>query len=140
MNTIHTQHDLDARESAEAARDLLATLEQAWNAGDGHAYAAPFTDDALFVNIYGTVIRGREAIAGGHQHIFDTIYAGSRNRIELVEARPLADGVVRLLVHAELHVPAGPLAGDMTANATAILEHSDAGWRISAFHNTRETM
>ena len=137
MNTIHT---LDARESEQAARTVVATLEQAWNDGDGRAYAVPFTDDAVFVNIHGTVIRGREAIAGGHQHIFSTIYAGSHNRIELVEARPLAEGLVRILVHAELHVPAGPLAGDMTANATAILEKTDAGWQVSAFHNTRESM
>lgn len=136
MNATHTW---DTRETDRLAHDVVAALESAWNAGDGRAYAEPFAVDATFVNVHGTVIHGRDAIAAGHDHIFSTIYAGSRNTIELLDAQHLTDDVVRLLLHAELHVPAGPVAGDLSAHATAVLVRTEGGWRVAAFHNTLET-
>ncbi len=136
MNTIHT---LDARESDRIALALIAELQRAWNAGDGAAYAVPFTDDAVFVNILGTVGRGPAEIAAGHDHIFATIYAGSRIQVDLVGTRVLTDDVIHVLVHADLHIPAGPLAGDMSAVGSHVLVRTDAGWKITVFHNTTES-
>jgi uncharacterized protein (TIGR02246 family) len=39
----------------------------AWAAGDGEAFAAPFSDGAVFVAFDGSVLRGREQIAAVHQ-------------------------------------------------------------------------
>ncbi len=65
--------------------DLVAELEEAWNAADGARFARPFADDADFVNIRGEHLRTREVIAKGHQAIFDTIYAGSVVRYQVTQ-------------------------------------------------------
>jgi uncharacterized protein (TIGR02246 family) len=48
---------------ADDAAALAARLQDAWNTGDGAGFAAPFSDDADFVNVYGMHARGRAAIA-----------------------------------------------------------------------------
>jgi uncharacterized protein (TIGR02246 family) len=123
----------DARQIGE---DVLRRLEKAWNAADGAAFGAPFTDDADFVAIRGDHHRTRAAIAAGHQQIFDTIYRGSTLRYTLTQARPLAEDVI--LVHASqsMDAPPGPLAGAQGATATLVLVRTADGWKIAAFHNT----
>lgn len=37
------------------AQSLFADLEKAWNAGDGLAFAAPFSDETDFVDIRGDI-------------------------------------------------------------------------------------
>ena len=125
--------DTDVRQAGE---DVLRRLEEAWNAADGAAFAAPFTEDADFVAIRGDHHRTRDAIAAGHQAIFDTIYRGSRLQYSLTHARRLTDDVI--LVHASqtMDAPSGPLAGAHSATATLVLVRATDGWRIAAFHNT----
>jgi uncharacterized protein (TIGR02246 family) len=120
----------------QIGEDVLRRLEEAWNAADGAAFAAPFTEDADFVAIRGDHHRTREAITAGHQHIFDTIYRGSTLRYSLTHARRLADDVI--LVHASqsMDAPAGPLAGASAATATLVLVRTPDGWKVAAFHNT----
>jgi uncharacterized protein (TIGR02246 family) len=50
----------------------------AWNAGDGAAFASPFTDDADFVAFEGTHLKGRQEISLFHQRIFNTVVKESR--------------------------------------------------------------
>ena len=119
-----------------ASSETLATLEKAWNAGDGAAFGAPFTEDAVFVDIRGSRHRSRRAIEAGHQGIFDSIYRGStvRYQVESVD-RPATDVAV---VHAAatLEAPTGPLAGVNRSNLTLVLVRGNDGWAVSTFHNT----
>lgn len=125
---------------AEVATSVLSRLETAWNAGDGQAYGAAYTTDASFVTIRGDHLTGAEAIGRGHHGIFTTIYAGSVNRMRLVQATELADGVVLAISRATLQCPIGPLAGVHSAMSTNVLTRSaDGGWLITATHNTLET-
>ena len=62
-----------AEDAESIAAALLRQLEDAWNAGDGAAFGAPFAEDADFVDIRGDHHRGRAAIAQGHRAIFDTV-------------------------------------------------------------------
>ena len=120
------------------ARAVLERLETAWNAGDGDAFGAAYTPDASFVTIRGDHIVGREAIGAGHAGIFGSIYAGSVNRMELVRATELADGVVLAVSANTLDVPAGPLAGRHQAMSTSIVVRSadGEGWAVASTHNT----
>ena len=77
----------------QIARDVLARLEAAWNAGDGSAFGAPYREDASFVAIRGELSHGEE-IAAGHAQILASIYQGSTNRMELLEAQRLSDDVI----------------------------------------------
>ena len=114
------------------ARAVLEDLETAWNAADGDAFGAVYTPDASFVNIRGEHIVGREGIAAGH--------AGSVNRMELVRATELADGVVLAVSANTLDVPAGPLAGRHQAMSTSIIVRpADGSWSVVSTHNTLVT-
>ena len=121
----------------EAVRSVAAQLEEAWNAGNGAAFGAVFAEDADFVTIRGELHQGREAIARGHQSIFDSIYAGRPVEYAVVNARPARDGVTVAHLRGTLEVPTGPLAGDHTAIATIVLLDREEGPEVAAFHNTK---
>jgi len=123
-------------EHAEAER-LVGRLESAWNAMDGAAFAAPFAEDADFVNILGEHFRGRDRIAAGHTGIFGSIYAGSNVHMKLEQVRLLRPDVALAHVHSNLDVPQGRLAGRHVARYSMVLTRGTSGWEIAAFHNTR---
>ena len=116
--------------------DLIAELENAWNAGDGSAFAQPFAQDADFVNIRGEHFRTRDAIAKGHQGIFNSIYKGSVVRYQVTGVRAIATGILLAHVKTTLKVPTGPLAGEHRSLFTVVLAQGEDAWRIAAFHNT----
>ena len=121
----------------DIARAVLRRLEDAWNRGDGQAFGAVYAEDAYFVTIRGEHLRGRGQIAGGHGGIFATIYAGSTNRMELIDARRIAENVVVSTSTGTLDAPHGPLQGIHTAMSTSVLVLQDDGeWLIAATHNT----
>src|SRR5688572_881572 len=117
------------------AETVVTRLEDAWNAADGAAFGAPFAPDADFVTIRGDLHSG-EAIAAGHQQIFDTIYAGSTIRYTVLQARELDDRVILAHVRGTLDAPTGPLAGQANALASVVLVGDGDDHRIAAFHNT----
>jgi uncharacterized protein (TIGR02246 family) len=125
----------------EIARCILDRLGEAWNAGDGTAFAAPFAADADFVAIRGDHHHGRDAIGRGHQALFDTIYSGSTVAYALRHARALADDVILVQARGVLAAPTGPLAGEHTSTITLVLVRSaqEADWQITLFHNTLVT-
>lgn len=123
---------------SDVAGDVLARLETAWNAGDGTAFGAVYAQEASFVTIRGEHFVGRQAITDGHAGIFASIYAGSVNRMRLVRADAVADGVVRAVSVSTLDCPSGPLAGVHRATSTSVLarDDRDGAWRVVATHNT----
>jgi uncharacterized protein (TIGR02246 family) len=76
-----------------AIRALHRRVLQAWDAGDGEAFAAPFSDDALFIGFDGSVMHGREQIASSHQEVFDRWMKGTRLVEERTEVRFVAPDV-----------------------------------------------
>lgn len=125
-----------ATDLARIAEALARRLQDAWNAADGAAYAAVFAEDADFVNIRGEWIHGRAEIAAGHQMIFDTIYKGSHNEVEVAAVRPLRDGVLLAHLRATMTAPGGPLKGTNHALMTVVLTQVQGEWLATAFHNT----
>lgn len=124
------------------ALEVLERLEAAWNDADGTAFGANYTPDASFVNIRGEHIVGSEAIGAGHAGIFSTIYAGSVNRMELVRASEISEGVVLAVSVNTLNCPAGPLAGRHQAMSTSVIARPVDGegpWHIVSSHNTLVT-
>ena len=121
------------------ALEVLERLESAWNSADGEAFGRAYAPDASFVNIRGEHIVGSAAIGAGHTGIFTTIYAGSVNRMELVRATQLSDGVVLAVSLNTLDCPTGPLAGRHQAMSTSVITGAldgEASWRIVSSHNT----
>lgn len=112
--------------------EIITELERAWNAGDGEAWAANFTEDADFVDVVGRIQRGRATIARESQNIFDTIYRGSELEIRQVSSRPLGGGLELVHTATVLSVPAGPRAGVTRAVQSKLIRDG----KIVAFHNT----
>ena len=119
--------------------NIVNELESAWNAADGVAFARPFAEDADFVNIRGEHHRTREAIAKGHQGIFNSVYKGSVVRLQVAAVRTLAPTVLLAHVNSTLKVPVGPLAGEHSALFSLVLVRDQDNWPIAAFHNTLVT-
>ncbi|MEP6650546.1 MAG: SgcJ/EcaC family oxidoreductase [Lapillicoccus sp.] len=119
----------------QIAREVLAWLEDAWNAGDGSAFGEPYRQDASFVTIRGELNHGKE-IGAGHAQILATIYRGSTNHMELLEAKQVSDDVIVATSRNTLEAPQGALAGPHAAMSTSVLVRSGDEWRIAASQNT----
>ena len=118
------------------ADETLARLERAWNVGDGTAFGEAFGIDADFVDIRGGHHHGADVVAAGHQHLFDTLYAGSAMRYWLETARIVApERLHARLAGATLEIPAGPAAGVSQARLTAVLTSDGETWSLAALHN-----
>ncbi len=118
------------------ANELIGRLEQAWNEADGRAFGQPFAAEADFVDIRGEYHRGQEAIAAGHQAIFDSIYKGSSTNYKLIQARELSDDVILAHATGVLKAPSGPLVGEHSAVQSLVLVRGGDEWKIAGFHNT----
>jgi uncharacterized protein (TIGR02246 family) len=137
MSVIEEAPNLKATTDVVAvAEAIMERLERAWNSANGVAFGEPFSTDADFVAIRGDLHTGRSAIAEGHQQIFDTIYAGSTARYEVLQARELDDRVILANVRCTVNAPSGPLAGEHASTATIVLLKRDERHEIAAFHNT----
>ena len=125
-----------AEGAQSVAAGLIGRLEEGWNGADGRAFGEPFAPDADFVDIRGEHHRGREAIAAGHQAIFDSIYEGSSVGYELTGAREVSSDVILAHATAVLRAPSGPLAGEHGSVLSLVLVGGGDGWKIAGFHNT----
>src|SRR6516164_10487020 len=80
-------YDVD-RAAIEA---VLTRQSAAWVAGNAAAFAADAQEGVLFTNVVGMFSIGRAPFVAQHEHIFSTIYKGSRMEQEIVAitlARP----------------------------------------------------
>ena len=118
------------------AAAIVRQLEDAWNAGDGHAYGAPFAEDADYITVLGHLIHSRRAIASAHQGIFKSLYKDSTVRQTVTQARALTGDVIVAHVDIVLSVPAGHIAGDHNAIQTLVIANRDGAWRVAHFQNT----
>src|SRR5882724_2783533 len=90
MKSQPNQTDVLNAADENAIRGIHQQMIDAWNAGDGEAFAAPFTDEADFVAWEGTHLKGRQEIALFTQRIFDTVMKGSRLEGEVKFVRLLS--------------------------------------------------
>jgi uncharacterized protein (TIGR02246 family) len=121
-----------------AIRALQRRMLESWGAGDGAAFAAPFSDDALFIGFDGSVMRGRQQIASTHQEVFDRWMKGTRLVEERTEVSFVNSDVA--IVHA--------LGGTVTRGKSKPTPERDSiqtlvavrdanGWSFVSFQNTR---
>jgi uncharacterized protein (TIGR02246 family) len=133
---------MDTRSGTTTDEKALSALFQSmidgWNQGDGQAYAAPFTEDADYVIVDGTHIKGRETIASGHQYIFDTVFRGSKMEGHVTDIRFLSANVALLHSFCVLQMP-NQVGGitEQPATQTIVAHQQSNGWRFTAFQNTR---
>lgn len=117
-------------------RQIVQQVQDAWNAHDGKAFAAPFATDADYVVVNGMKIKGREDIEKGHTQIFTTIYKDSHNVGTVKSVRFLRPDVAVVHVEWNLEWSMGGEKRKNTAMNTMILTKDGGKWSIAAFHNT----
>jgi uncharacterized protein (TIGR02246 family) len=133
MSAVHIER---AAEPRAVAATLFTSMAAAWGRADGAAFGTLFSTDADFVDIRGSHHRGADAIAQGHQAIFDTIYAGSTVSYQVDRAGVVAPGCVVAVISSTLDAPTGPLQGINHARITAVITDGPGGWEITALQNT----
>jgi len=139
MSVLEARSPHAPSDVAAIAQTIMQRLEVAWNRADGAAFGEPFSAGADFVAIRGDLHTGRDAIAAGHQQLFETIYAGSTVRYQVLQARELDDRVILAHARCSISAPGGPLAGEHASTITVLLARHHDQYEISAFHNTLVT-
>ena len=119
-----------------AVRENVRQLESGWNAKSGASFAKPFAEDADYVVINGMQIKGRGAIAEGHQHIFDTVYKESVLSLSVKQVRMLRADVAVVHVSGRLKTTRGADAQEGDAVITLVMTKEGGAWEIVAFQNT----
>ena len=124
-------------EDEAAIRENVKQMEAGWNAKSGAAFARPFADDADYVIINGTHIRGRDAIDKGHQQVFDTSFKNTTMSLTVKQVRFLRPDVA--LVHVSSHRDAPESERELVGDSVMVMVMTKEGgrWRIASFQNTR---
>lgn len=112
------------------AGSIAGNLTDAWNEGSGEQFAATFTDDAVFINVYGEILRTKISIAKGHQFLFDYAFKDVENKYELIDAVQIDDHTI--LSHNKGSMP--QKKGGLTM--TLVIVKQSGRWLIRALHNT----
>ena len=124
--------------AAATAEALAAAFSGALNDGDADALGALFTKDALFVNIAGTRMPGRDGIIDGHRWALAGPLKGSTVTVKDLAVIPVRDDLV--ILHATSVRAPRPDAppGGLPAGRTVLvftLVRAEGGWLAAAATN-----
>lgn len=117
-----------------AIRENVKQMMQGWNTKSGALFATPFAEDADYVVINGSYIKGRAAIEQGHQRIFDTVYKDTTLTLEVKQIRFLRSDIA--VVHVSGHREGPGKESTQAAMITMMMTKEKQGWKIAAFQNT----
>lgn len=122
----------------EALTALFDRLLTAWGDGDAEAYGATFTDDVDYVPFDGSRSRGRAAVVASHDDLFRGVLRGSRLVGEVESIRHPTPDVAVLHALASVLMPwRRRLPRRRLSRQTLVAVRTPAGWRFTAFHNSR---
>src|SRR5271165_5596205 len=123
-----TQPDQDTVETC------LDRIRLAWNAGDAHAYAREFTEDATYVIFLGEPLLGRQEIEKNHVDVLTKWQKGTRMAIKAIKIRPLGVDAAAVLTVGGLG-KSDSIAYDKLQTFTFV--RREGRWMCAAFQNTR---
>jgi uncharacterized protein (TIGR02246 family) len=111
----------------------LDRIRSAWNAGDAHAFAAAFTEDATYVIYLGEALRGRDEIESNHVSVLTKWRKGTRMAVKVISVRSIADDAVSVLtvggIGKRVVIPYDKVQ-------TFIMIRREGRWMCAAFQNT----
>ena len=123
-------------------RRILREQTEAWNRGDGVAWAEHFTVDCDFVNLRGSVLQGRADLAASIVASLQAALKGSQLSLTLRQLTLLTPDLALVDTNYDLTGIQGVLPGvaviDGVLNTRLkyVAERRDGGWRFFAAQNT----
>lgn len=127
----------DLAKEEQAIREVVASREAAWNAGDTSAYAQLLTEDADILSASGRAARGRDALLKLFAEQHANVYAGVRTHTTVSHVRMVSPGVA--LADVEYRLEGGKVDAIRRGVMAFVLKKDDAGrWRIAAIRSIPE--
>jgi uncharacterized protein (TIGR02246 family) len=117
---------------------IVPALTAAWNRHDAHAFAAVFSHDADFTNVFGMHVQGREAIERFHAPIFETMFRDSTLSALETRVRRLRPDVAAADVRWEMSGARDPYGNEWPLRRgllSLVLTRDDGEWSIAVMHN-----
>lgn len=128
--------------SDAAIRAIVADQVDAWNAGDGHAYARHVAVDVSFTNVFGMVMYGAAAFERRNAEILTTFYKGTTKHHVIRRIRFVAPDVAIVDIDNEVRgvkaMPGGivvPPDGVVKTQLMEVFVRREGRWWIEAYHN-----
>ncbi len=118
----------------DSVETCLERIRLAWNAGDAHAYACEFTEDATYVIFLGEPLLGRQEIEKNHIDVLTKWRKGTRMAIKVISVRALGDDAASLLTVGGLG-KSDSIAYDKLQTFTMV--RREGRWMCAAFQNTK---
>lgn len=135
--TIESGRDRSVTDE-QAVKSLYLRLMKGWNQGSARAFVEPMAEDVDFVPFDGVYFKGRDALAGYHEPLFQTHLKGTRLVGEVTSVRFLSPTI------ALMHARGGTIMrGEHQASPardsiqTMVAVKGSQGWALAAFQNTR---
>lgn len=129
---------MDRAGDRQALEARVASLERSWNEHDARAFAAAFSEDADFTNVFGMPAKGRKAIEGFHAPIFATMFKDSHLSVVETQVRFLRDDVASIDARWEMTGARDP-HGDPWPMRRGLLSfvatRGPGGWLLDVAHN-----
>ncbi|MDI2126475.1 SgcJ/EcaC family oxidoreductase [Yinghuangia seranimata] len=119
---------------------LLQAQADAWNRGDGAAFAATFAEDAEFVTFDGTHLRGLPEMARNFQYYFDHYTHGTRlvfTRIPVTLRFPAPRTAVMITTGCIADPGQAECRPDSRSIQTFVAVRRGGCWVLVSFQNTR---
>jgi uncharacterized protein (TIGR02246 family) len=135
--TMTTHAQTNAVTDDAQIRELVKTLENGWAKKDGNLFAKPFAENADYVVVNGMYLKGRTAIAGSHQSIFDSFYKETNIKTEVQSIRYIRPDIAIVHVNGHLTGSSNGQILDTKGLITLMVEKTTTGWQIDAFQNTQ---
>ena len=135
----HKSERLGSKPDDEAAiRKLYQQMIDGWNAGNGDAFAAPYTDDSDYIGFDGTYMKGRQEIASFHQMLFDKFLKGSRliGKIRTIRFVTM-DVAVLVAVGGTVMAGQSDIEPERNSIHTIVAVKRNRNWYFTAFQNSR---
>ncbi len=126
---------LDDNERNEIDK-IINHLTHAWNDCEGKGFGDYYSEDADFVNIFGTAFSGKQEIEIRHVKILETFLRGSRFEVIDTKVREAKSEVVISQVFWKVTNISSPRAESMKGIFTHTFIKSNGIWEITATQNT----
>lgn len=119
---------------------LIERQADAWNRGDGTAFANTYAEDAEFITFDGTHLRGRPEMARNFQLYFDHYTKGTRlvfTKVPVTLRHPTPRTAVMITTGCIADPGEPECRPDSHSIQTYVASYGKRGWELVSFQNTR---